>query len=95
MLYVGFTRGVGKRESVKTCDVYVREGDITVSCGECGDGENKTGVVCRKGVLGQGWECKRRGENECRCGWEPCATVGAKRNKMSMHMWGGNEYGEE
>ena len=42
MLYVGFSRGVGKRESGKyvSDDMYVRERERTVSCGECGDGEN-------------------------------------------------------
>ena len=40
MLYVGFTREVGKQESGKMCDdVYVGERERTVSCGECGDGE--------------------------------------------------------
>ena len=41
MLDVGFTRGVGKQECGKMCDdVYVCERERTVSCGECGDGEN-------------------------------------------------------
>ena len=48
---------------------------------------NKTGVIYRLGELG-------RGENRkvCSCGWEPCATVGVKRNKMSMHVRGGNKH---
>ena len=59
-----FLEGEGRGRAENVYDVYVRERKRIASCGECGNGElrNKTGVVGRKGVVGQGWEWTRSGK---------------------------------
>lgn len=71
----------------------VCERERTAVCGACGHGE-EGGIKLEWFVQKVNWDRDGSGK-VCSCGWELCATVGVKRNKMRTHTWGVNRHGGE